>query len=55
MNDLNTLKDGYRLLFHAYMTGDDYGNDSEEAFRLDASLGAFERLFPNGRVALEKS
>ena len=50
-NDLEALKEGFRLLFHSYMTGEGYGNSGEKAFAIDDALRAYKNIWPNQSVS----
>ena len=50
-NDLDKLREGFRLLFHSYMTGDSYGNSGEKAFAIDDALRAYKNIWPDKSVS----
>lgn len=51
--DLLALRDGYVLLFHAYMEPKRYDKRSKEAKAIDRSLDAFCAKFPSGLLVGE--
>lgn len=50
-DDMDKIREGFRLLFHAYMTGEEYGNSGQKAFAIDDALRAYKNLWPNQSVS----